>query len=341
MEFCCGTCGKVFYTGWKARDQHCDATGHRRPKFECDVCSDYFGDEEDRREHMDECDHWDADAPECSQCYQRFPNASEVKQHEFDDHLYCAECDRDFQNRNNMQQHLKSRIHRPDNGPQCPFCNVTSGTATGLIHHLERGACPNAPLDRDKLYQAVRQRDPNGILAKKLIGWTGSTSYEATERAWNSRCNAFECYLCHRLFQSLVGLNQHLSSPIHQQALYHCPSRSCGKDFSTLAALVNHLESESCGYMRFQAILNTFADYGGAQLPSMRTDSSDGTRYRRQHFTTTKYLGYFLKDYKWVWTNQNIVATCDKQAAGIGVVKAAFNVISEASQLIATDVYQT
>lgn len=128
------------------------------------------------------------------------------------------------------------------------------GTATGLVHHLDRGSCSKAPLNRDKLYEAVRRRDPNSVISKKLLTWSGTTSYEATERTWNCFVEAYECYLCHRLFGKLASLNQHLSSPIHQQKLYHCPNSRCGREFTTLAAVINHLESESCEYMRFEAV---------------------------------------------------------------------------------------
>ncbi|KAK1621674.1 hypothetical protein BDP81DRAFT_411867 [Colletotrichum phormii] len=156
-------------------------------------------------------------------------------------------------------------VHRAISDIQCPFCRQTSNTATGLIHHLERGACPNAPLDRDKLYQAVRARDPNGVISKKLLEWHASPTYPpgeqhnnptytATDRTHNYHIGAYECCLCHRAFSTLNGLNQHLNSPTHQQKLYHCPNHRCGREFTTLAAAINHLESESCGYMRFKAV---------------------------------------------------------------------------------------
>jgi hypothetical protein len=36
--------------------------------------------------------------------------------------------------------------------------------------------------------------------------------------------------------------------------IYHCPSFTCGKEFVTLAALFNHLESESCGFTKFMRV---------------------------------------------------------------------------------------
>ncbi|CAM1511829.1 Fc.00g093420.m01.CDS01 [Cosmosporella sp. VM-42] len=191
MVFRCGTCWRSFYAGWRARDQHCEVVGHARPEFECDTCDEYFDDEHDRREHMDDEAHWDQDAVEC---------------------MYCD------------------------------------------LMFLERGACPRAPLDRDKLYRVIRQYDSNSTISKNLLEWEGTRTYEATGRAWNAHCEAYECYICHSLFLSLTSLNQHLASPKHQQALYHCPNPSCRKDFSTLGGAVNHWESESCGFMRFQAV---------------------------------------------------------------------------------------
>jgi hypothetical protein len=39
---------------------------------------------------------------------------------------------------------------------------------------------------------------------------------------------------------------------LDQQKLYHCPK--CRKEFVTLAAIINHFESESCGYTRFSNV---------------------------------------------------------------------------------------
>ncbi|KAF4988420.1 hypothetical protein FDECE_15061 [Fusarium decemcellulare] len=226
--------------------------GHSPPAFECDTCSFYFDDEYDRREHMNMENHWSIDSPECALCYFRAPTASEVKQHEIGQHNYCAECNREFQSLHNIQQHLNSWRHRPSE-VICPFCLKACGTATGSVHHLERGNCPRAPLNRDKLYQSIRARDPNHVISNKALEWYGEKSFNVDPKdAWNSTREAFECYLCHRLFGSLYSLKSHLESPKHQQNLYHCANRSCGRQFTTLAALINHLESETCKFIRFQ-----------------------------------------------------------------------------------------
>lgn len=88
-------------------------------------------------------------------------------------------------------------------------------TATGVVHHLERGACPNTNnMDRNSLYRFVRAKDPNGLISKKLIGWHEEEPYVATSQAWNGY--DYECYFCHRLFGKLESLNQHLQSPVRK-----------------------------------------------------------------------------------------------------------------------------
>lgn len=86
-----------------------------------------------------------------------------------------------------------------------------------MVHHLERGSCPGAPqLNRDQIYKLVRSRDPNGIISKKLIGWTGEAdvTYEANGGSWNGY--GYECYLCPKQCSSLSGLNQHLNSAVRK-----------------------------------------------------------------------------------------------------------------------------
>lgn len=74
----------------------------------------------------------------------------------------------------------------------------------------------------------------------------------ATERSWNGY--SYECCLCPRTFGSLQALNNHLKSPAHEQNLYRCPGRGCGREYKLLSGLVQHVESESCGLMKFAAV---------------------------------------------------------------------------------------
>ncbi|KAJ4292902.1 hypothetical protein N0V88_005562 [Collariella sp. IMI 366227] len=261
--FECGTCDKVFPAGWRARKQHCEATGHEIPDFECDSCDAYFSSEQARQRHMRAKGHFDCysvqESPdwECHCCDDWFWTEQECIDHMVVNHLYCSDCNRYFMNYNNIKQHLNSKIHRGST-ISCPFCSTTYTTAAGMTHHLERGACPRAPnLNRDEIYRFVRSKDPNGLISKHAITWE-STTYSATGHAWNGSC--YECYFCRRGFGSLTALNQHLNSPAHQKALYHCPKPGCRTEFKTLGAIINHLESESCGAMRFETVQRRIGD---------------------------------------------------------------------------------
>ncbi|KAI1397047.1 hypothetical protein F4819DRAFT_473284 [Hypoxylon fuscum] len=249
MAWTCGTCWRGFSTA-RAREQHMYALDHSIPQHECDRCSSYFGTRSAVVNHMNTKNHWHY---ECSICNETWPTIEQRTDHEISDHYYCADCERLFNSYNNIKMHLNSRVHRGKN-LACPFCKQNYTTATGLAHHLERGACPKAPfLDQDEVYRLVRRKDPSGLFSKNLIGWEGSEKYKATALAWNGR--AYECFICHRQFSQLHSLDQHVSSPTHQQNLYHCPKRNtCGREFTTLAALMSHLESESCGYTKFENV---------------------------------------------------------------------------------------
>ncbi|RMZ79155.1 hypothetical protein DV738_g3532, partial [Chaetothyriales sp. CBS 135597] len=162
-------------------------------------------------QHMDAKNHF---AYKCQFCTETWPSDEACETHEREQHLYCRTHDRSFKNANNLRMHMNSNAHRPAT-LLCPLCkNSSYATATGLAHHLERGACPRAPnLNRDELFKIVRRCDPNSIISKNLLEWHGSPTYEATSRSWNARLQAYQCYLCNRLFKDLNALTQHINSP--------------------------------------------------------------------------------------------------------------------------------
>lgn len=155
-------------------------------------------------------------------------------------------------------KHLNSNVHRGNN-VQCPFCRTEYTTASGLSHHLESGSCPKAAtVNREVILSMIRKRDPQGTITNKQIEWQNESSvkitYEANCLAWNG--SAWECYICHGQFSTINGLNMHLNSPHHKGKIYHCPNKkgACDKEFVSLGGLFNHLESESCSYMRFEKV---------------------------------------------------------------------------------------
>jgi hypothetical protein len=116
-------------------------------------------------------------------------------------------------------------------------------------------------MNRHKLYKYIKSRDPASAIANQCLEWQGDKTYSINPRlAWNHWVKAYECYLCHKLHSSLQGLRLHLESPKHQQKLYHCFNTACRREFTTLAALINHLESETCKIMRFQQVQKTISN---------------------------------------------------------------------------------
>lgn len=152
-------------------------------------------------------------------------------------------------------QHMNSRVHQGSNST-CPFCKRGFNGYSGVSHHLETGSCPNAPqVNRENIYRFINARDTNNVITTKQLTWQAEVdgaTYEANGSTWNGQ--SYECYLCHREFNQLRGLTQHLHSPAHKSKIYRCPNRGCADEFKSLAALFNHLESERCGFMRFAQV---------------------------------------------------------------------------------------
>ncbi|KAF4630250.1 hypothetical protein G7Y89_g7885 [Cudoniella acicularis] len=181
---------------------------------------------------------------------------------------WCYPCDKYFNTQNGYSMHMEhntahkdldwecehmhSRIHAGAD-MQCPFCKRSFATASGVTIHLESGSCSSG-LNRHKINDMVRRLDRNNVITRPMITMPGYDRVEtiATSRAWNG--SGFECYLCTKQFNSLHSLNNHLKSPAHEQKIYRCPNRQCGREYKLLSGLVQHVESESCGLMRFSQV---------------------------------------------------------------------------------------
>ncbi|TVY34469.1 Zinc finger protein [Lachnellula subtilissima] len=190
---------------------------------------------------------------ECDACDRSFATENSLHQHcsSAGGHPYCIPCKRMFISEHNLMQHMHSKIH---SSMACPFCKSPFANASGVIIHLEAGRCPSG-FDRHRINEAIRKLDRNNVITKPMIelpGYGGRVETIATDMAWNG--SGFECYLCRREFGSLYGLNNHLKSPAHDQEIYRCPKAGCGRNYKLLSALVQHVESESCGLMRFSQV---------------------------------------------------------------------------------------
>ncbi|KAF2173361.1 hypothetical protein M409DRAFT_15646 [Zasmidium cellare ATCC 36951] len=258
----CHTCDRWF-VHIPAAMQHMDAVGHWRDNAKCESCSIHFFYEDDVYNHMDDENHW-APKFECEACTAMFTSQQAARRHMDSTnhwrHHWCEDCERGFQNANNLRQHLNSSTHRAGS-IHCPFCSKPHTTASGIVHHLETNSCPNAKnLNRQKIYEIINRSDTRGVITNKQLTWHSEQNGDhiASTATWNGR--QYECYLCHRGYNTLRSLNQHLDSPAHKQKIYHCFGRACSKQFTALAQLFNHLESESCGATRFNVVQQNASD---------------------------------------------------------------------------------
>jgi len=250
MHNYCRQCSRDFDTFPGLRSHWANSYSHAF----CTLCNEHFDDRQELAEHNMN------DHPTCDSCGLRFSGQEGLHQHNRQSHSdrYCVPCRRVFQNANNLDAH--SSIHKPKN-VRCPMrgCNLAFVSASALTLHLEAGTC-NSGIDRHMINRYVVEHDHSNLITRKMI--TGGSNdiynpptYIASDRAWNGM--AYECYLCHRDFRTLVSLNAHLASPRHSspaQKLYKCPNGGCANEFNTLSGLVQHIERGSCGVRRFAAV---------------------------------------------------------------------------------------
>ncbi|KAL9040147.1 MAG: hypothetical protein Q9180_002095 [Flavoplaca navasiana] len=249
MPHCCGR--SFTYNGIR---NHLDYSAYHSNEIECRWCFARWPTHDGKlRLKHEKQEHWLS----CDSCNCIFEDEESLQEHKNEEHPpnYCYGCKRSFQNLNNLNMHLKSSIHAGKN-VKCPWCPNKYTNLTGVCLHLESGACTSG-INRQKINQYCREVDPNHVFTNKQIGWYDDQSITntiATGAAWDG--SYYRCYLCQNGFNSLRALNQHLTSPAHQQKIYHCPR--CRREYNVLSGLVNHLESESCGAFRFQGTPNGF-----------------------------------------------------------------------------------
>ena len=266
----CRECDKDF-PEWIGLKEH--YVQSRRHHY-CQSCNELFPSAESLEDHW-ETEHWYCAS--CRKVYfscntrerqtltpnviQIFKNSAGLHEHNRQRHWYCVECRRVFQSESNLKSHLNSSIHKPRN-VYCPGANCGRSfvSISALMLHFEAGTCPSG-MTRSELNRIVARADHKNVItnpSRLISGPDGPTPPTvtktwATERSWNG--SAYECFLCHATFRSLMALNTHLNSPRHQEKIYRCPNRTtCGVEFRTLSALTQHVEAEKCGVHRFKEV---------------------------------------------------------------------------------------
>jgi hypothetical protein len=141
----------------------------------------------------------------------------------------------------------------------CPFCGIHFDKASILMAHLEEGRCECAPgLDHHSILWLVRNCDTTGVMTDIQLRWLRS-DYLAP--AHPGIAQVHKCFTCHRIFPTQQELEAHLQFPmanpeVHSPRFYQCPDKTgrCHRDFVSLTALFQHLESQSCRAMTFHSV---------------------------------------------------------------------------------------
>ncbi|KDR70426.1 hypothetical protein GALMADRAFT_230068 [Galerina marginata CBS 339.88] len=287
VDHFCRTCSKTFTT-ISGVNSHAKAKGHTPNPFVCVPCilsfsslaameahvnsprhaddytlntgAAYLDGRDDSDEESDStADSDDEDDPYCNGCERGFINMMALNQHlaTSSKHNWCFDCSRDFRTETALEQHRNSLAHQSRQF-KCPFCLNMFKSPSGITLHIESGC---HKITRHHVTAAVRSMDivPN-ISIKRITGPpslpTTLLTYIATDASFNG--TSYECFLCHKTFRTLPGLNAHLNSPAHDDDEFRCPK--CKREFKLISGFVQHLESQSCELAKTTEIGNYFND---------------------------------------------------------------------------------
>lgn len=193
--------------------------------------------------------------------------------------FHCASCDRSFDSLDRLRTHLRSITHL-NQSISCPFCSRGYATGSGVVSHLEQGCSAAPQVNARTMTKYLKQADPTGYVVNLLAALQPAVlriTYAARQDMFRCKSCGIEvtapdivkrhiqaeresCFLfpLTLLFHTTGELRggesgrqadaQGLKDTDKDQK-YRCPNLGeCDREFSTLAAAVNHLESERCGF---------------------------------------------------------------------------------------------
>lgn len=160
-----------------------DPIHHRGDRFKCNDCSRWFSSKTARRRHRTSTGCADPPVSQfrCCDCDEDFDFQLDLSMHLNDERIhpprvvialgpsaaYCEECKKIFKSTKALEQHLGSVIHNPI--MECTACLGGNGcgrvfhTPSGMLAHLESGACPSK-LTRRMIDDLVIANDPTNII---------------------------------------------------------------------------------------------------------------------------------------------------------------------------------
>jgi hypothetical protein len=148
----------------------------------------------------------------------------------------------------------------------CIVCPRPFSTPSAIAQHLESG---RHGISRHQVTTAIHSLSiiPAISLTRRITTSNQySVSFRATPHAFNGY--AYECHICHRMFRSMGSLSSHFNSPAHDANQFSCPG--CKKHFKLISALIQHVESGSCGLASVRQVRHQF-QFFKAPFPRLLT----------------------------------------------------------------------
>ncbi|KAF4616397.1 hypothetical protein D9613_008866 [Agrocybe pediades] len=287
-RFKCKICGKIMPNA--AALQSHEASGAKAHRtFQCSSCSKAFLNEKGLEKHRLSKHSGPVEVVQrkpsfkCTVCGKEFDKLKKLKAHvlsEANSHSTwkCSICDRVFITREllkkvpSTQKNIKTApapsqgiaalgtIEQGNTGERtftCLLCPSSFHSPSAVAQHLESGC--HAKFTRHHITAAVKSMSivPQ-ITVHQITGPVPPPKQvvvpKATTSSWNG--TQFQCFMCSRGFKSLVQLNNHLRSPVHDQKEFKCPK--CKTKFALISGLVQHLESHTCGLSDADEIINFY-----------------------------------------------------------------------------------
>ncbi|CAF3411347.1 unnamed protein product [Rotaria socialis] len=192
---------------------------------------------------------------ECSQCGKPYSNQDHVNRHYRIAHqqenttsktFNCMmdNCKKIFANKQNLDRHIRIAHKKITFKPvKCFYCfDYVDSLASHLVsqHHsisIDKLKC----LDCSKEFSSIKSLIHHRIIHtdERLeldVQWAMNRLLDEIERK-----QVFQCDLCNRVFRSLLQLDQHRNSKIHQDE-FQCQYPNCEKRFVYMRNLRNHVK---------------------------------------------------------------------------------------------------
>ncbi|XP_021695460.1 zinc finger protein Xfin isoform X2 [Aedes aegypti] len=220
---------------------------HGPKKHACTVCSKAFAKSSGLKDHMKTHfkDDNDNQAVECEVCHKIFKNINTLRVHRASHgprkHV-CPTCNKAFAVRQNYRNHMDTHhssvpldgIEQHSDHPfKCDICFKILKNKISLRQH-KKTHLPKKKVCSICSAAFAKNRDLEDHMAMHNVS-------NGSENGQSPSDNPFKCEICHKTYQKLNSLRQHIK--IHGQEKHVCTL--CNKEFAERRRLSQHLQTHN------------------------------------------------------------------------------------------------